>query len=671
MALLAVVLGMAAPAGAKVPAAVGEYVQAPEKAGLQAPVRVVYAEGGVTDAEALSRGTGTTVLRYEAGGPAPIVILDFGKEIGGFPTFRVSEVIGAPVLRSSYSETLQGLSNDGDYAGKTRLTRVQELALSKPGRYRSEQIEGGQRYMRLTLSAPGTVSLTRAGIVYSAFRGTPKTLRGHFLSSDDQLNRIWYAGVHTLNLTQVVPGLRPLPGRLAERPVIVDGAKRDRRIWSGDLLIAGPTAYYSADPAYVRGSLQVIANHPGTDPTNRAPSTGTTSEPGPLPGVCSPNTRGGSLGCKFWSATYSMAFVNALYDYLRYTGDLRFVRKMWPTVIRQMAWNARLVGERGLVVVDDKTGHNWNLEVFTGELTYVNAVYHKTLTSAGAIAAALGQDDAAVFRRRARRVRDAVNRYLYDNGRGIYDQSTSVREPVVQDANVMAVLSGIASPERAVGVLRAIRRALANPYGQLTVSKPFPEGFRPKVSPYMSGFQLQATFEAGLDDDAFDLLRKEWGWMVRNDPGMTTWEKLQTDGTLTHRGSAAHAWGTGATSALSQYVLGAAPIDPGWRTWEVKPHPGDVEWARGDVPTPRGPLGVRWRAASKPAGFKLRVAAPKRTSGTVWLPVPAGRTVRRDGVIVFDGRARGGAQARREGEYVVVGGHTGTHRYAWAARRRG
>ena len=99
-------------------------------------MRVVYVEGGVTDAEALVTGEGgtTAALRRRAA-PPPVVVLDFGKEIGGFPAFGVARRSPArPALRASYSETLTGLSDDGDYAGKTRLTRVQEHRVTPPGR---------------------------------------------------------------------------------------------------------------------------------------------------------------------------------------------------------------------------------------------------------------------------------------------------------------------------------------------------------------------------------------------------------------------------------------------------------------------------------------------------------------------------------------------------------
>ena len=47
-----------------------------------------------------------------------------------------------------------------------------------------------------------------------------------------------------------------------ELPIILDGAKRDRNIWSGDLLVAGPVLYYSFyEPEYVSGSLAMLNSY--------------------------------------------------------------------------------------------------------------------------------------------------------------------------------------------------------------------------------------------------------------------------------------------------------------------------------------------------------------------------------------------------------------------------
>jgi alpha-L-rhamnosidase len=98
-------------------------------------------------------------------------------------------------------------------------------------------------------------------------------------------------------------------------------------------------------------------------------------------------------------------------------------------------------------------------------------------------------------------------------------------------------------------------------------------------------------------------------------------EALSLEGTPSNNTtSLAHAWGSGPTSALSKYVLGVRPVEPGYRTWLIEPQPGDLAWAEGTAPTPQGPIGVAWYRGA-PGFFSLGVWVPEGTRGTVGLPV--------------------------------------------------
>ena len=79
------------------------------------------------------------------------------------------------------------------------------------------------------------------------------------MSSDDQLNRMWYAGAYTTQMDMVPAGV----ASCFTQPVIFDGAKRDRAIWSGDLMITNPVAQLSLGTnsvPYVKGSIDAIMN---------------------------------------------------------------------------------------------------------------------------------------------------------------------------------------------------------------------------------------------------------------------------------------------------------------------------------------------------------------------------------------------------------------------------
>jgi alpha-L-rhamnosidase len=89
-----------------------------------APVRIASVSGQVTNAEGLvDPAKGPATLTFAAGGPAPVIVLDYGREVGGLPFFTAGAVTPAGTgtsvtLRSAYSETREFLYT----AGSTTLS---------------------------------------------------------------------------------------------------------------------------------------------------------------------------------------------------------------------------------------------------------------------------------------------------------------------------------------------------------------------------------------------------------------------------------------------------------------------------------------------------------------------------------------------------------------------
>lgn len=132
---------------------------------------------------------------------------------------------------------------------------------------------------------------------------------------------------------------------------------------------------------------------------------------------------------------------------------------------------------------------------------------------------------------------------------------------------------------------------------------------------------------------ALELLRRLWGLQVDPDSGYYTgtfWEFVLSNG-LPSRGfdSLAHAWGAGPTQILTESVLGSTAVDPGYRTWMVKPQPTNLAWAQGQVPTAHGPLSVKWAQSIADRTFHMEVVAPTGSSGEVWVPLASAASASR------------------------------------------
>jgi hypothetical protein len=84
-----------------------------------------------------------------------------------------------------------------------------------------------------------------------------------------------------------------------------------------------------------------------------------------------------------------------------------------------------------------------------------------------------------------------------------------------------------------------------------------------------------------------------------------------------------HAWGAAPANLLPRYVLGARALAPGWKRILVRPHPGALTHAQGKIPTPRGPVVVRWESGDR---FRMQLELPPGTTARVQLPAAEGTT---------------------------------------------
>ena len=58
-------------------------------------------------------------------------------------------------------------------------------------------------------------------------------------------------------------------------------------------------------------------------------------------------------------------------------------------------------------------------------------------------------------------------------------------------------------------------------------------------------------------------------------------------------------------------------MTPGWTTAKIRPCPGGLQYARGRVPTPLGPIEIDWKDDSS---FQLNLSIPAGVEAQVELP---------------------------------------------------
>ncbi|KAF1976750.1 putative alpha-L-rhamnosidase B [Bimuria novae-zelandiae CBS 107.79] len=554
------------------------------------------------------------------------VVLDFGREVGGIVSLSYTSS-GPGRLGLAFTEASTWIgewsdASNGKFAGRDGALYA-DFSGAKNGTYvmPDKVMRGGFRYLTLFLvtDSATTVSLSDIQLEIS-FQPTWANLRayqGYFHSDDELLNRIWYAGAYTLQTNSVpVDTGRWVPmlangwannGTLGPGDtIIVDGAKRDRAVWPGDMGIAVPSGFVSiGDLDSVKNALQVMYNYQNSD--------GSFPEAGPP--LLQQN-----------SDTYHMWTMIGTYNYMLYKNDTAFVQLNWPKYLRAMTYIYGKVQASGLL---NSTGtRDWARWQTGGNLTEANVILYHTLQT-GASLATWMKDTTGLSKKwlqQAETLRANIQAYCFDGAYGAFKDNATTTKLHPQDANSMAILFGVVDASSSTA--SSISSRLTENWSPIgAVAPELPEN----ISPFISSFEIQAHLTIGETDRALDLIRRSWGWYANhpNGTGSTVIEGYLVNGTFGYRSSRgygydasyvshAHGWSAGPTSALTEYIVGLAVTSPAGSTWTLMPQFGDVNHAEAGFVTDLGKfVAKRTRYAG---GYKVSVETPTGTMGQVSLP---------------------------------------------------
>ena len=590
-----------------------------------------------------ARGVPATVT---PGAPATLV---WRHEIAGSLELTFGAVAPGTLVRVAFSETAEYLGVDGtsDWS-RTYLTddhapATGETWVDLPGCQSAGVCADGYRAFRFArvYVERGSARIVKASVALPAGVGK---LQGWFLSSDDELNRIWYASAYTAQLMRLTndpailgPGCSVPGGPLLE--LIVDGAKRDRCPWLGDQAVSQLSLFLASGAAATvpaEDTLSLFANAQLAD--------------GYIP--ASP------LATRILF-DYPAYWVLAVDNLLLYRGELDQVGRYWPALVEVIdRWYPSFGRADGLIDDPYPPGDYAYIQRAGPLVAYYNAIYVDALHAAAQIAAALGYADAADrWRARAVALAAPFASAFWDASAGAFQDSPTGTAVHSQDGNAFAILAGLASPEQATSAIGFLDRKTRLPWGNAladgNVWTSAASGAEPSQSvyPFISYFDVAARFAAGADGSALDELRRTWGWMLRPTQARTgtAWEAIGAGGSIDGyeraASSLASGWSTGALPALTNDVLGVRPTGPGFSTFDALPHPGGLAWAQGRVPTPAGAITFGFKRVA--GGYVLRLEAPAALVARVGAPVPSPR-------LFVDGRP---VAAAADGTVSLRGSH--------------
>jgi hypothetical protein len=619
------------------------------------PVAVHSSTGTVTHPRNVLDGKVTRLTGQHAA-----VTLDFGKEVGGLVSLHFagsSDAAQRVGLAFTESSLYIGENSDSSNGGANGTDGAIYADVDGAGTYSmpKEKLRGGFRYLTVFLDTDGTVDLDNVTLDFTA-APQMKNLRAYpnyFYSSDKLLNRIWYAGAYTAQMGTIAPDTGRVWGPPASgwdnsatvgvgKSVLVDGAKRDRTVWPGDLGVAVPTSYVSTDDMVsVRNALDTLYD--------KQQVTGELPFAGPEVNF-------------YGSDTYHMWTLVGTANYYTYTDDKAWLRKHFSQYRAGVRFILDKVDAQGLLSV---TGTNdWARSGQGGENIAANAILYRVLRTGAALAKAEHRPDLARdWNAKATTLKNAANRLLWDADAGLYrDNPTSTVHP--QDGNSLAVWYGLAS---GAAKQRSISNGLTGNWNKFGATTPEKGG---NIGTFPGSMEVQAHFVANQDETGLELIRREWGYMLDSPvgTGSTFWEGYKADGSFDYSGtymSLAHGWATGPTSALTFYVLGTEP-DGADGAFHYLPHPGDLRYAEGRIQLPQGRLDASWTRTGSAGAITERLTSPRGSLGEVGVPTSGSRiSVTLDGRPVWDGDKAVGKdnhQAHLSDGYVVLSGVTaGNH----------
>lgn len=498
-----------------------------------------------------------------------------------------------------------------------------------------QKILGRNRPQRSDMAQEPAVTISSVWVNCTAFPSNPngRAYTGYFKSSSPLLNRIWYAGAWTLQLSTIDPqeggsiidfnrnfdhnnapqGAWYSNYTVANGTVVTtDGAKRDRMVWPGDMTIAVPgIAVSTYDMLAVRNALDTIYEHQYSD--------------GSMPYAGPPM---GAFG--EFSDTYHLHTLMGTYFYILYSGDFDWLKRRWPSYIQALEVSINKVDEFNLLYVSSP--FDWNRAGMTGHNIEASSLLYEVLGNSIKLASWLGENietSGESWETTRSRLKKGIST-LYCPQEGLFSDNRGRRgcsgpEKVLpQDGNSWVLMSRAVSPSLAYNVSENLRARWIK-YGAPAVE--FPN----VICPFASSFELLGHIGAGNPDAAVELMELMWGYML-DGPGMTNStliESYRIDGYIHYplywsdaRNSHAHGWSAGPTTVLMQGILGISLTSPLGRTWKIEPNL--TKWlssAQGGFATKLGKFEVQislMRSASTGRRVEvLVVSVPDETSGSI------------------------------------------------------
>lgn len=298
---------------------------------------------------------------------------------------------------------------------------------------------------------------------------------------------------------------------------------------------------------------------------------------------------------RMYHTTYSLIWVQMLYDVYMFTGDISLLEECEEALIILLTRFESYIGNNKIIenppdymfvdwiFIDDFSMHHPPKEL--GQ-TCLNIFYYGALDYASKVFDALGD---TAMRDDCIQKKDAlcknINELLYDKEKGIYFEGMSdgdAKRYYLVHSNILACCYGVARGERAKEILEKVM------HGK----------WRTSYQPYFAHYMFEAIYKNGLREEYTRELLERWKAPINEcDKGLVE-GFISPDENYTFDHS--HAWGGTPLYSLPMALSGFEVLEAGMRKIRLSPNLLGLEYATVQIPTPYGMITLSQKDGEEP-----------------------------------------------------------------------